>query len=288
MKAFVVSLRAKVIAATLLGVLVTQLSPAVGQIRGGVQRALGGRGQRNSGGLINRPLSGGGPVKRVLGGNSNADGNGQARPTKSQILERYGASSNGKWNNATGQSSAAQPKPTEAPKPTNTATAKGAAQPTGPAAATRPIEKPPQPAPAGAALPAGAVASGNADLMLESVKFVEPATETAGPAYRVKLRNRGTKAAGKFRVGAFAERRGELSDDAPQTVTEIASLPAGEVSEVTLRLPVAAVKLVSATSGQPVAFDQLVVVVDLDDSVVESEKRNNVVNLARADLEAAK
>ena len=82
------------------------------------------------------------------------------------------------------------------------------------------------------------MAAGDVDLVLEDVKYVEPATDTVGPTYRMKLRNLGARAAGKFRIGAFAERDGKLSDDAPKVVTEIASLPAGEVSEVTLRLPV--------------------------------------------------
>jgi hypothetical protein len=122
---------------------------------------------------------------------------------------------------------------------------------------------------------------------LEDVKYIEPATETAGPAYRMKLRNLGARAAGKFRIGAFAERDGKLSDDAPQAVAEIASLPAGQVSEVTLRLPVTAVRLVNTTSSEPVAFDQLLVVVDLDNAIVESDKSNNVASLERTELEAA-
>ncbi len=128
---------------------------------------------------------------------------------------------------------------------------------------------------------------GDIDLVLEDVKYVEPATETAGPAYRMKLRNLGARAAGKFRIGAFAERDGKLSDDAPRVVAEIASLPAGEVSEVTLRLPLSAVRFVSASSGTPVAFDQLLVVVDLDNAIVESDKSNNVASLERTELEEA-
>jgi hypothetical protein len=122
---------------------------------------------------------------------------------------------------------------------------------------------------------------------LEDVKYVEPATETAGPAYRMKLRNLCARAAGKFRIGAFAELGGKLSDDAPRVVTEIASLPAGEVSEVTLRLPVSAVRFISSSSAEPVAFDQLLVVVDLDNAIVETDKSNNVASLERTDLEAA-
>lgn len=135
------------------------------------------------------------------------------------------------------------------------------------------------------ALP-NATAADSVDLVLEEVRLVEPATVSAGPAYRVKFRNQGTQAAGKFRVGAFAEHDNKLSDDAPQIVTEVASLAAGDASEVTLRLPVSAMRLVSTSSAGAGAFDQLLVILDLDDAVVESEKSNNVVNLERTELEA--
>lgn len=126
----------------------------------------------------------------------------------------------------------------------------------------------------------------NVDLVLEEVQLVEAATVSAGPAYRVKFRNQGTQAAGRFRVGAFAEHDNKLSDDSPQIVTEVASLAAGEASEVTLRLPVTAMRLISTSAAGANAFDQLLVIIDLDDSIVESEKSNNVVNIERTELEA--
>ena len=127
----------------------------------------------------------------------------------------------------------------------------------------------------------------NVDLVLEEVQLVEAATVSTGPAYRVKFRNQGTQAAGKFRIGAFAEHDNKLSDDSPQIVTEVASLAAGEASEVNLRLPVTAMRLISTSAAQPNAFDQLLVIIDLDDSIVESEKSNNVANIERTELEAA-
>ena len=128
---------------------------------------------------------------------------------------------------------------------------------------------------------------GYVDLVLEDVGFLEPATVTVGPLYMVKVRNQGTKASDKFRVGAFAQLEGELSDDAPRSVTEVTSLGAGELASVTLRLPASAMKLISTSSAGSAAFDQLLVVVDLDDVVTEIEKSNNVANLDRAALETA-
>ena len=100
-------------------------------------------------------------------------------------------------------------------------------------------------------------------------------------------RNQGTALSEKFRVGAFAQLEGELADDAPRSVTEVPSLGAGETASVTLRLPAAAMKLISTSSAGSAAFNQLLVVVDLDDAVTEIEKSNNVANLDRAALEAA-
>lgn len=219
-------------------------------------------------------------------GGRNADG-GQAK-SKSEVLEKYGANTGGKWTSM-GQTApaAATAKPTQAAAPSSPAPAK----PVDAAVAKSSRPGPSDPigddaAPAGTSAVAGA-AAGDADLALEDVKFVEAATETAGPAYRLKFRNRGTRAAGKFRIGAFAERDGKLSDDAPQTVTEVADLAAGQEREITLRLPLSAVRLVSNSGTEKVAFDQLLVVIDLDDAIVEAEKSNNVANLNRVDLETA-
>ena len=135
--------------------------------------------------------------------------------------------------------------------------------------------------------PVNGNSDGYIDLVLENVEFLEPATVTVGPLYQVKVRNQGTMRADKFRVGAFAQLEGELSDDAPRATTEVTSLGAGETASVTLRLPSSAMKLISTSAAGAAAFNQLLVVVDLDDAVVEIEKSNNVANLDRAALESA-
>ena len=141
-----------------------------------------------------------------------------------------------------------------------------------------------QPAPT---QPVSLTTDGYVDLIVEDVEFLEPATITVGPLYLVKVRNQGTALSSKFRIGAFAQLEGELSDDAPRSVTEVPSLGAGETASVTLRLPAAAMKLISISSAGANAFNQLLVVADLDDVVVETEKTNNVATLDRAALEAA-
>ena len=247
--------RGTIVVAMLACLVVPQISLAAGPLRSGGQRGVLDRlrpSRSNSQGGNNSAQRGpGGLVKRVIGGNN--AGQGQGNTSKSEVVEKYGARTGGKWTSmgqtapaaaaAKPSPSATAPAPTDATKPSET-----------------PVAKETTPAPSDAAVADDTAAAGDADLSLEDVKFVEPATETAGPAYRLKFRNRGTRAAGKFRIGAFAERDGKLSDDAPQTVTEIAKLAAGQDGEVTLRLPLAAVRLVSnsgATRSRSISFSWL-------------------------------
>lgn len=307
MSALVGNLRNKIIAAVLLSLVVPPAYCSAYQLRGGgggrsiLQRAIGSRqgggyGQRSQG---NRSSDSNGPVKRAIAGKNGNSSTQQPSVPKSKILEKYGEGTGGNWTSM-GRAPAVAPAQQAPPQ---SATAGKPLTPPGP---SQPVaNQPPSPAVAGAVAGAAvagatvagpkptpppalaAVAAGDVDLVLEDVKYIEPATDTVGPTYRMKLRNLGARAAGKFRIGAFAERDGKLSDDAPKVVTEIASLPAGEVSEVTLRLPLSAVRFVGTSSADPVAFDQLLVVVDLDNSIVESDKSNNVASLERTELEAA-
>ena len=97
------------------------------------------------------------------------------------------------------------------------------------------------------AMPAAAATS-NVDLVIEDIQLDSPATLVAGPAYRVKFRNQGTAAAANFQVALLAGLDGKLADDAPRAVVEVASLAAGQVGEVVLRLPQRAL-LMKGTAG---------------------------------------
>lgn len=130
------------------------------------------------------------------------------------------------------------------------------------------------------------VAQGAADLVLEDVQRVEPATLLVGPAYRVKFRNQSPHAVGAFHAAIFAGIDGKLSDDAPRAVVEIAGMQGSEVMEVTLRLPATAMKLVSAKPNQPAGFSHLFVAVDETDSIAELDEDNNTAVIETAALEA--
>ncbi len=124
------------------------------------------------------------------------------------------------------------------------------------------------------------------DLVLEDVQYVEPATMLVGPAYRVKFRNQGLSAVGKFRVALVAGLDGQASEQSPKVLVEVAGLASGESSEVTVRLPVTAMKL-AGTDGKATIFTHLLVAADFDNSVVESDKTNNVAIIERTMLEVA-
>ncbi len=132
-----------------------------------------------------------------------------------------------------------------------------------------------------------AVQTGSVDLLVEDVQVVEPATLLVGPAYRVKFRNQGMDAIGNFRVGIVASLAGRVDENSPNAIVDVAGLAGGEAGEVTLRLPLTAMKLAS-TSGQTTAFTHLLVAADIDGSVSELDKTNNVAVVERADLEAAR
>ena len=117
------------------------------------------------------------------------------------------------------------------------------------------------------------------------MQLAAPATLVAGPAYTVTFRNQGTAPAGKFQVGIFAGLNGKLAKRAPRAVVEVASLAAGEVKTVTLRLPQRSLRLNSA-DNKPVGFTHLFVIVDVKNAVPETDKSNNAAIVARADLEA--
>ncbi len=128
-------------------------------------------------------------------------------------------------------------------------------------------------------------AAEGADLVLEDIKLAAPATLIAGPAYTVKFRNQGTQTAGKFLVGIFAGLAEKLTDDAPRATVEVTSLAAGEMHEVTLRLPQSALNMAGA-DGKPTAFAKVFIGVDVMNSVVETDETNNTAVIDRVALEA--
>ncbi len=127
--------------------------------------------------------------------------------------------------------------------------------------------------------------SGSVDLVLEDIRLAEPATLVAGPAYRVKFRNQSLVPAGAFRVGMYAALDSTMSDS--QAVVEVPGLAAGESAEVTLRMPQSALRLVSA-GGKTTAFNKVAVMLDVDQTLPDSDRSNNAAVVDRSAVEAAR
>ncbi len=125
------------------------------------------------------------------------------------------------------------------------------------------------------------VAATGVDLVLEDVRLASPETVVAGPAYTIVIRNQGTQASGKFVVGVFATLDEKLSMQSPHATVELPVMTGGQVRSVTLRLPQAALKLTDK-DGKPTEFTKLIVIVDLNNSLLETDKSNNSAAVDRA------
>ncbi len=124
-----------------------------------------------------------------------------------------------------------------------------------------------------------------ADLVLEDIQLAAPATLVAGPAYTVKFRNQGTDPASKFQVAVLAGIDDKVTADAPRGVVEVKSLAPGQSGEVTLRLPQTALKM-NGADGRSIPFTHLFVVVDLTNTIAETDESNNSAILERVSLKA--
>jgi len=142
----------------------------------------------------------------------------------------------------------------------------------------------PAPAPVTTASATAPLADTGIDLVLEDVKLAAPATLVAGPAYTVTFRNQGTADAGKFQVAIAAGFNQQLKGNDPRAMIEILSLAAGEVKEVTLRLPHRAM-LVEDDGRGLVSFRYLTVAIDATNVVAETDKTNNTAVVERAAIE---
>jgi hypothetical protein len=122
-----------------------------------------------------------------------------------------------------------------------------------------------------------------ADLVLEGVEFIEPATLIAGPSYRVKFRNQGTGTATNFKLALVASLDREIAADAPRAEVEVATLAAGQTSEATIRLPRSAMRL-AGPSGTAAPFTHLHVKLDAAGTIQDATPTNNVAVIEQSTL----
>ncbi|MCX7427450.1 MAG: hypothetical protein NTW96_17695 [Planctomycetia bacterium] len=127
------------------------------------------------------------------------------------------------------------------------------------------------------------VAPARLDLQLLAVRFVDPGhpDEKLGPRYRVWFRNNSTVAINQpFDVVLLAGNDDKAAAGLPQAGVRVASIKAGEVQSVDIRLPFEVQQMGRDANGQPIPFKSLHVLVDANQEIAETTKINNGAQLA--------
>ena len=125
--------------------------------------------------------------------------------------------------------------------------------------------------------PLGPVAIPTADLGdLELVSVVRHAAMAAGcgPTFNVVVKNCSTRDVCGSRltlVGLF----GRICPTSPNVTASIDSLPAGQVAEVTVTLPIESLAM-GNLNGQMIGFNRVLVVIDSFDQFMEANEANNL------------
>lgn len=124
------------------------------------------------------------------------------------------------------------------------------------------------------------------DLVVEQIFLLDTGNpaQNMGPLVRVVLANRGNAGAGRFSLGLYASLRNEPNPEMVPAGLDLPGLAAGQREAVELRLPVQALAMVGQGVNGPQTFQMLFVVADVQNEVVEGEKRNNLVPISSADL----
>ncbi len=125
------------------------------------------------------------------------------------------------------------------------------------------------------------------DLVVENIIFAEPANKVVGPAYKVLVRNQGSVPAAKFSIGLFASNDGKVNEKCPKAFLEVRDLAPNTVGEYTIRLPLAAEKMVDADSKEAKPYTHVATAVDFFGLIPEADESNNTALLLRDEIEGA-
>jgi hypothetical protein len=120
------------------------------------------------------------------------------------------------------------------------------------------------------------------DLQLLAVRFVDPGhpEEELGPRYRVWFRNNSlVPVTQPFNVMLLAANGDRLAAEMPQAGVRVASIEAGDVQSVDIRLPYEALSM-----GRGIPFSTLHVLVDSNREVPETNRESNGARLDREDI----
>ncbi len=130
------------------------------------------------------------------------------------------------------------------------------------------------------------VAPALADVVIDKLLLLDVGdpNQNLGPLVRVFVANHGNAAAGKFSLGLYASLRNEPNPEMIPAGLDLPGLPPRQHEAVDVRLPVQVLAMMEAGQPMPQTFRMLFVVADVQNEVVEGEKRNNLVPISSADL----
>lgn len=131
------------------------------------------------------------------------------------------------------------------------------------------------------------VINSGADLQLLATRFVDPGhpEHELGPRFRVWFRNNSAVDLNhSFNVLLLAATDANAFAGLPEAGVQVAGIRAGETQSVDIRLPYAANKLGRDSSGQPIPFTYLNVLVDSHNELPEALENNNGATLIRGDI----
>ncbi|MGE3317403.1 MAG: CARDB domain-containing protein [Planctomycetaceae bacterium] len=131
---------------------------------------------------------------------------------------------------------------------------------------------------------ASATVSANESVDIEpaELKLVDAGDIAAGrgPRYRLTARNLGKNEAPKFHVTLLVDGR-ELTENAFVITVESVGIAPGQSRSIDLQLPVEVLKMGTGADGKPASFETIVVILDSDEQVQETNEENNIVATRR-------
>ena len=119
------------------------------------------------------------------------------------------------------------------------------------------------------------------DLELVGVGMVSDMNGTAGPVYRVTLKNSSHLPVIGVRVSLIAV-LGKIDHTSPVVTTVVKEIAPGGIATIDVAMPVAVMQLGPATA--PVAFETLVASIDSFNELPETSEFNNVATLVRSNI----
>jgi len=121
------------------------------------------------------------------------------------------------------------------------------------------------------------------DLELVDIRLVDAGSmeHGVGPRFRLVCRNNGTLEAPKFHVTMMADLGSTLTEKAHQVTVESVGIKPGKTQTVDIQMPLEILKMTSAKDHWARPFDLLGAMLDSDESLTETNEKNNTLVLAR-------